>query len=156
MDDYISKPIQANKFFAVIEDLAARIDGARSPSGADKPETVAASTDSEDYSPSREEMLASVGGDVELFQELVSLLVADYPEHLSKIRQAVKRGDGEALERTAHALKGANGNFAARKPFAKAFELETMGREGHFQDSMEICDVLERQLRHLCKVLQSV
>ena len=156
MDDYISKPIQANKFFAVIEDLAARIDGARSPSGADKPETVAASTDSEDYSPSREEMLASVGGDVELFQELVSLLVADYPEHLSKIRQAVKRGDGEALERTAHALKGAIGNFAARKPFAKAFELETIGREGHFQDSMEICDVLERQLRHLCKVLQSV
>ena len=94
-------------------------------------------------------MLASFGGDRELFRELVSLLVADYPEHLSKICQAVKQGDGEALERAAHTLKGAIGNFAVREPFSTAFELETMDREGQLQGSIEICDVLERQLHHL-------
>ena len=35
MDDYISKPIQANKFFAMIEDLVAKIDDARSLYGAE-------------------------------------------------------------------------------------------------------------------------
>jgi len=43
MDDYVSRPIQANKFFAVIEDLVAKIDDARSLPGAEKPEAVAVS-----------------------------------------------------------------------------------------------------------------
>ena len=71
-------------------------------------------------------------------------------------RQAVKKGDGDALERAAHTLKGAIGNFAAREPFSTAFELETMGREGQLQGSMEICDALERQLHLLSSVLQRV
>ena len=40
--------------------------------------------------------------------------------------------------------------------YKQAFELETMGREGQLQSSMEICDVLGRQLHHLSSVLQRV
>lgn len=61
------------------------------------------------------ESLRQLGGDdePELVRELIELFVGDTPGRLEALRHAVERGDFEAAERVAHALKSSCGNLGA-------------------------------------------
>jgi HPt (histidine-containing phosphotransfer) domain-containing protein len=63
-----------------------------------------------------------------------------------EIKEAVRRGDAEALRIAAHTLKGSVGNFAAKKAFAASQRLEIMGRDGDLDTAGEACVTLESEL----------
>jgi HPt (histidine-containing phosphotransfer) domain-containing protein len=74
--------------------------------------------------------LARVDGDTTLMQELVELFLIDGPQRLKRIEEAIHEADWQALERAAHALKGAVGNFCATRAFDLTLHLESLARCG--------------------------
>ena len=58
----------------------------------------------------RASLLERVEGDQELLGEMIQLFVADAPQLLDAMRNALRQGDMVLLERSAHSMKGAAGN----------------------------------------------
>jgi HPt (histidine-containing phosphotransfer) domain-containing protein len=104
----------------------------------------------------REEMLARVDGDLELLCELVGIFLDDCPRLMAQIESAVTQGDGDALERSAHALKGSVSNFTTKSPYEAAFRLETMGRARDLGQANEVLVHLKHEMERLKPVLSSL
>jgi HPt (histidine-containing phosphotransfer) domain-containing protein len=60
------------------------------------------------------------------------------------------------LRRAAHALKGSVGNFAAKKAFAIAGQLETMGKNGNLDAAQGTYVALEGELSQLIRELKKL
>jgi len=66
----------------------------------------------------REAMLATVEQDLELLRELVEIFLAESPGLLAQMRAGIRDRNAEAVERAAHTVKGAVGNFGGAARFA--------------------------------------
>jgi HPt (histidine-containing phosphotransfer) domain-containing protein len=97
--------------------------------------------------------LERIGGDEELLREIAGLFLSEYPELVQEIRAALDRGNAEALERSAHSLKGAVANFEARTTVSAAFRLEAMGRSKNLADAPQALSELEAVLADLHPLL---
>jgi HPt (histidine-containing phosphotransfer) domain-containing protein len=97
-----------------------------------------------------------VDGDRALLKEIVELFLEDAPGQLADIRTALVRADGAALERAAHTLKGAVGNFGARAAAEAVLELELMGRARDFSRAQATLAELEKQIRLLLPALAAL
>ena len=93
--------------------------------------------------------LERVGGDEELLREIAGLFLEEYPSLLEEIRVAIEKADGDALERSAHSLKGAVANFEADLAFQAASRLETLGRNKNLDRAPSGLAELEAVLRAL-------
>lgn len=96
-----------------------------------------------------EEALARVEQDRELFAELVKLFVADYPQRLVELRQALGADDSKLVERLAHTLKGAAANFAAGRVVQAALELEKIARAGDLSQAGQGIEALASEIARL-------
>ncbi len=76
----------------------------------------------------REQTLAFVGGDLELFCGLAKMFIEKNQPLLETIRRAIDENDGPALREAAHSYKGAVSHFSAEKMRKLAFKLENCGR----------------------------
>jgi PAS domain S-box-containing protein len=147
MDQYVTKPIDQKRLFEVIEGFCAAQPASESPvMNQPDPELC--------FSP--DTALNRVDGDRELLREVANLFYEDAPRLLIEVRNAIQRGDGNALERSAHTLKGSVGNFGARTASEAAFNLEQMGRNGDFARAPEVFAQLERQVNLLVPALEAV
>ena len=147
MDGYVSKPIRRNELFKEIERILNMQTSDHLPDTEKK---------KADEVISREELLESISGDVELLQELISIFWETEPELIEKIRQAIAAGDAETLTRAAHSLKGSVGTFAARQAYELAQKLEMLAREGALDEADKVRVVLEEEISRLKPVLQDV
>jgi signal transduction histidine kinase/CheY-like chemotaxis protein len=114
MDDYLSKPIDSVMLYEAVE----RTAGAAPPAHA-------ASAPAIDLAQALERM----GGDRQLFADVIRVFLEDCPGQLAAIKAAVDAQDADAIRRTSHALKGAAGNLAAADVFEAAQTLERLGAE---------------------------
>ena len=94
----------------------------------------------------RAAVLDRVGGDEELLQEIIVIFMEEYPALINGIREAVKKQDPAALERSAHNLKGTVSNFGAPSATQAALDLELMGRKGDILRAPALVRVLELEL----------
>jgi two-component system, sensor histidine kinase and response regulator len=90
-----------------------------------------------------------VGDDLELLDEVAGDFVAQLPVWLSGLTEALRAGDGEALRRAAHSLKGAVGNFGAPTVREPAAALEALGKSGRLAEAPEFLSQLDPALRTL-------
>jgi two-component system, sensor histidine kinase and response regulator len=97
-----------------------------------------------------------VGGDLELLIELAGMFLDDQPRMMDEIKVAVDSCDGESLHRSAHAIKGAVGNFSAQQAFDAALKLEMLGRGNDFADAKSAFESLEEALGELEPALSSL
>src|SRR5262249_34975129 len=121
MDGYLAKPIRANDLYATVEAVtpaAAPHEGA--PAAAWAPAG----------DPDWEAAVQRVGGSSALLRKMVKVFLQECGRLMPAIRRAIDEGDGPALRRLAHSLKGSADTFAARAAVAAALRLETMGRDG--------------------------
>jgi HPt (histidine-containing phosphotransfer) domain-containing protein len=93
--------------------------------------------------------LNALEGDRELLRRIAQLFVVQSPQLLDEIRQALLRGDADALERAAHKLRGSVSNFFATKAHDAALRLERMGRDKDLTGGVEAQAHLESVLREL-------
>ena len=100
--------------------------------------------------------LQRLDGDMELLRELVELFLKEASPMLAAARGALARRDAQALQQTAHSLKGAAGNLAATAVFEAAKRLEFMGREGDWTHADAACSVWEQEVARLEQGLASL
>jgi two-component system sensor histidine kinase/response regulator len=129
MDAYVSKPLQPQELFSVLEGLAPLSRDGGGPAPVSTPQPLAFDLAA---------ALERVEGDVELMKELAGLFLEECPQRMAEIRQAVLRKDASKLQQVAHTLKGSVGNFGAREAFEATRRLELIGSEqdwGHVEEA---------------------
>jgi two-component system, sensor histidine kinase and response regulator len=116
MDGYLSKPIDPAMLRAVVESDEVSMPA---PAAAAPALPIA-----------RQQFMNRLGGDEQLFMDVVQLFLQDCPRRLADIKDAVDRRDAERIRLAAHALKGASANLSASGLFDAAAVLERIGSEG--------------------------
>ncbi len=147
MSAYISKPFQINDFLKVINE-----HGIKSVNQGKGEESMSTATDNFSALSSVmdvDEAIERVGGDMELLKELTDIFIIDSNKLLTEIKEALSNADDRALERSAHALKGAVSNFSALRAHEKAYHMETLGRQGDIS-------LAEKELENLNKEIESL
>jgi CheY-like chemotaxis protein len=147
MDGYTSKPIRIGELEQTIAQLVGPQKRAEAPESKE--------TQGEGVV-DRAALLAGVDGNRRLLRELVRLFLADCPQRMTEINEAVRRGDAGALRVAAHALKGSIGNFAAKNAFDAAQRLEIMGRDRDLDRAAEGRMTLESELALLIEELRNL
>ena len=122
MDGYVSKPIDAAVLFAMVE--YGGISVASNSSDSPRPSTPI----------DHELVMNRLGGDEQLFAQVVQMFLEDAPLRLAAIKAAVDRRDVEQLCVETHGLKGAAGNLSAGALFEAARALERIGTEGRLDE----------------------
>ena len=144
MDAYISKPVQAQRLLDMVDSLV-------SPSHEEEKEAE----DGHSLSPSLDldAALAQVGGDAQLLQEVGKLFCQDAPLLLEEVRNAIAMADASSLRASAHTLKGAVGNFGAKRAWECALKLELMGRDGETSQAQSAFDQLSEKIYRVIEAL---
>ena len=94
-------------------------------------------------------LLKAFDDDWEFLKEVIDMFIADYPDMLKNIQEAIDSNDAPGLQRTAHALKGMLGNFQVESSAQKAYILEKMGSDGKLEDAASIYNQLSAELDSL-------
>jgi HPt (histidine-containing phosphotransfer) domain-containing protein len=149
MDDYVSKPIQADQFIAFVEDPALAADNSSTDASHDVQPRIGMVFD-------EQEALSRARGQRALLLQLVALFLGDCPQLLDQIHSAHSARDGQMLERAAHRLKGTAANLSAHRVVEVARRLEELGREGLFTEADATCAELEAELLLLGGALESL
>ncbi len=154
MDGYISKPIDPNRFYEIVEGLQP------APPEGDQDRQNLSSTE-EDKGESSEwfdvaKALEKVKGRAELLLEVAELFMEQSPVLLQEIGEAIGRSDGEALRLAAHTLKGSAGYFAVDAVFDTALRMEHMGRDADFGGAQALFEDLNRMVERLNDSLQEL
>lgn len=102
----------------------------------------------------KDEALEINGDEEEFLKELAEMFLDDLPEQISFIKKAVNSHDSNALEKSAHKLKGAVANFGKNTVFKAALSLEMMGRENRWDDVEETYGALTREAERLVCALR--
>jgi two-component system sensor histidine kinase/response regulator len=144
MDGYVAKPLRPTELFEVITRLTA--------SAAYPPATPAAPEEEQDIL-DRKTLWERVAGDADLLREIVELFLADCPERLMELHEALTHQDCTALGRAAHRLKGALGNISANNALAAVRRVETSARAGDVHAATEALARLEDELARLTSLL---
>ncbi len=139
MDEYLSKPLQAETLFGMIARLMAEPADTTVPEFVSFPSPLPShplpSTPESSFD--RAELLKRVGGDVGFMREIVGLLLEEGPIRMAEIREAIDRGDTSALIKAAHTLKGAVSVFGAKRSSEAALRIEQLGRVGDLVQAKE-------------------
>lgn len=146
-DGYVSKPVKVTELFQAIATVLNQSAGGH-PTGPkpSEPDNVV----------DLEGALAMIQGNRPLLEKLAGRFLEYYPEPLASIREAISRGDASLLRESAHGLKGAVGQFGAKKAFDAAYRLEQMGRDGTLTDAQKALLELEDQLAALKPRIESL
>ena len=141
-DDYIAKPIVPAKLYARIAAMAPQ---SRTTVPARASSIVGRSGD----------LLARVGGDPALLEELIGLFRTECPRQLAVIRQALGDRDGPAVYRGAHTLKGSAGIFEAYELVSLLQRLEARAREGDLATCDNVFALVDIEARRVIASLET-
>jgi two-component system sensor histidine kinase/response regulator len=140
MDDYLAKPIQNAELYRVLAGLTQTASRAPTPLPAQ-----AAAAPAFD----RRAALARLDGDEALLQEIAGIFLIDGPRYFKEMQRAMSDGDGQALSRWAHTLKGSTAYLGAADATAAAVRLETIGKEGDLAGAPAALRSLDEELQRL-------
>jgi two-component system, sensor histidine kinase and response regulator len=87
-----------------------------------------------------------LGGDEELFREIVQFFFEDSPGLLDKLRCGARDQNASAVERAAHGLKGMAANFGAHRAVEAALHVEKLGASGNLAEVPDALRGLEEEI----------
>ncbi len=93
--------------------------------------------------------------ELEMLTEMIDAFLAEAPQLLAQIKQAIEQGDAETLRMAAHTLKGSGGNMGARPVQQLSRTLEKMARQGVLEGAVEIFQALEREYERAREVFEA-
>lgn len=150
MDDYLAKPVKLEELRKLLQRWAGPVQRDQpvvgDPSCADRQPGTGI------FDPVR--MLHNIGGDNELFDQLVGLFLERHHAMLGAIKEALAMRDAPALERAAHTLKGTAGNLCASEVALAASRLEAVGHLGTLHEAPPVYAQLELEVMRLVAILR--
>lgn len=151
MDEYMAKPVKLDELRAVMQRWIA-VPVPDRQAIATEPAVPEGGRDQGIFDPVK--MLHNIGGDHELFGQLVGLFLDRHQAMVADIKEALIKGDALTVERTAHTLKGTAGNLCASEVTLVASRLEAVGHLGTLQDAPSVYAQLELEVMRLVRVLE--
>ncbi len=88
-------------------------------------------------------------GDEAFLMEALEGFIENVTSQIGIIRQAISEGDGEAVRKEAHSIKGGAANLTADVLSGVAFELENIGKSGDLKEGIEALEKLEQEVFRL-------
>ncbi|MEQ1679393.1 MAG: response regulator [Nitrospira sp.] len=152
MDDYLAKPIKLNELRSALARWVSTPPNVV-VTGNQKPTPTRIDPTRGIFDP--EQMYQNIGGDSELFAQLVCLFLDRYHTMLTDIRTALADADSITVERLAHTFKGTAGNLCASEVALTAGRLEAVGRLNTLHDAPPVYAQLELEVARLVRVLES-
>jgi two-component system sensor histidine kinase/response regulator len=131
MDDYVSKPISAEKLMESLRRLVP--NKWNSPPGPEEKEVERPPAVDLDENA----VLRAFDNDKSFLNESVKIFRKEYPLLIEGLGRAITAADSAGIERNAHALKGMLGNFRAGNAVKTAQNLENMGRNKDIADAAD-------------------
>jgi signal transduction histidine kinase/DNA-binding response OmpR family regulator len=153
MDDYVSKPIKPEALFSVINKVA------RTSQSEEAHQQTQPSQGSKTFSPKTFDLsnaMETVLGSKDLFREIAGMFLENCSDYIARINIGISGNDAGILEREAHSLKGAIGNFSAREAYEAADRLEKLGKEGEMSAAAEELSNLESALNEFASEMKIV
>ena len=147
MDEYLSKPIDAQRLVEIVESLAISMEAVH-PSQVDTPRKSPAFD--------LHNTLARLDGNQQLLREIAVIFLDDVEKMTEAIRLAITTGDAQELEQAAHKLKGSVAIFGASDCIALARQLEDSGREGYLTEAGAVFEQLSAALDQLTDALRAL
>jgi HPt (histidine-containing phosphotransfer) domain-containing protein len=92
------------------------------------------------------EALEVVGDDVDILRDAVAASLAEVPEQLSALKEAMSKQDAKGVESRAHRLKGVMGNLGGMLAHQVGQTLETMGGQGDLSDGTSALASFEKEI----------
>jgi two-component system, sensor histidine kinase and response regulator len=145
MDDYLAKPIQLGALRAVLHRWA--------PPPLTAPALPPPPHNNDQAIFDASQMFQNIGGDNQLFAQLVELFLDRHQAMLAEIKEALICADALAVEHAAHALKGTAGNLCAPEVVLAASRLEAVGHLGALHNAPPVYAQLEMEVLRLVRVL---
>ncbi|MGE3977583.1 MAG: response regulator [Nitrospira sp.] len=152
MDDYLAKPIKLDELRSALARWVSTPPDVV-VSGKQHPIPTTADPTRGIFDPAK--MYQNIGGDSELFAQLVRLFLDRHHTMLAGIRTALADADSIAVERMAHTFKGTAGNLCASEVMLTAGRLEAVGRLNALHDAPPVYAQLELEVARLVRVLES-
>lgn len=172
MDDYISKPYQRQDLLNAIAALQPRRVTAQPEAAQEnghRQEALPAFESTLPITPSgspklhvgpllldQRRIMDRLGHNEELLRSVVRMFHDACPLHCADMEEAIKTGDAERLERSAHTLRGAIGNFTEASPYEAALALENMARENHAAAAWPAYEDLRTEVARLYRALDQL
>jgi two-component system, sensor histidine kinase and response regulator len=144
MDEYLSKPVQRDDLLRILSWVADASGNEVAQQG-----TPGHGTLPEAAAIDRVTAMNRLGGDEELFAELIGLFREEGPRMIQEIREALAAGDLVAVQRTAHGLKGAAGYLGGTRTVEAAHQLELIGASGELSAAPNAFQHLEEEIARL-------
>jgi two-component system, sensor histidine kinase and response regulator len=98
--------------------------------------------------------LARLGGDGQLYAELIGFVLEDAPLLLSELQDAMDDGNATAVRMKAHALKGLVAGCGGVRAANAAQKVETAGEQGELSEISPIVESLRDELELLIHALR--
>jgi len=137
MNDYIAKPVDPAQLLSLIDAYCLPRDEA-ADTGAPTPRTTYSARENREPAPLDSngapiDIAVSIerAGDAAFWAELIQTYLAEAPNQLQQIEQALEFGDTEGLERHAHSLKGASAELMAEGMRGLAYEVELAAKQNN-------------------------
>lgn len=174
MDEYVSKPIDAEHLIQVLESVAgspALADAEARPADRASPETqpdiapAPGSADAETPTGTQATGEASaavwdesaalrrLGNDRELLNDLIDYFHEDAPELLTALNESLRTNNAAERTRAAHSLKGLCGNFEARTAVQLAADVQALDDSTDPQHAAGLVSQLQSAVQQLAEQL---
>ena len=149
MDDYLAKPVQLAALRLALQRWVAQ--PAKPPAMVSDSLSPTRGNERGIFDPAK--MFQNIGGDNELFGQLVGLFLDRHQAMLTDIKEGLIKADAVTVERAAHTLKGTAGNLCASEVALAASRLEAVGHLGTLQDAPPVYAQLEMEVLRLVRIL---
>ena len=157
MDDYVSKPIESDELYEVVERYAPSPESDEMPS---INATLAMATehyrhreqgDTETFDPVA---LHERYGDVSLMCELIKIFESDAQGMLNELHEAERVGDARELHEASHRMKGLIGNYCAQRAFELVTALDNEARAEELDEVGDLVTELDEEMSRLHAALR--
>jgi len=153
MDDFVSKPIDPQRFHDLLEGLVDRRPRASGsvPDGPTEDSATTTATGATTFD--ADHLMERLGGDLTLLEEIVALFEEQRPRLMERLRGAVEERDVSEARSVSHLLKGMIANFGAERARLAARAIERAAMNGDMERTPALLNELERQLEDLDEAL---
>jgi signal transduction histidine kinase len=149
MDDYITKPIQAEDLRRVLEQWTSLpLKKAETSLSTSAPDTFPAVD--------KERLLDAVGKEGQIPPAFVELYRNQMSEELNRLNLAIRSGSAGEVTKVAHGCAGMNANCGMLAVVAPLRELERMGRQGNLDEAELMADKVNVGLERIHLVLTTM
>lgn len=104
----------------------------------------------------RDALWHRVGGDGALLADIIDLYLEEAPRLVAELRLALAQDDKPGALRCAHRLRGASGDLSALRVAALAAQLESLGRQGTWEQADAFCQALDTEIARIQPVLRAL